>query len=58
MLKKTPQFFLISMGKRGPSAQWISPRLFESTASLTIEKQVALSCFEGLSLDGGRADFS
>jgi hypothetical protein len=24
---------------------------------LTFEKQVALSCFEGLSLDGGRAHF-
>jgi hypothetical protein len=35
-----------------------SPQLSKMMAYLAIEKQEALSYFKGLSLDGGRADFS
>jgi hypothetical protein len=57
-VKKTPQFLPFSMEKGEPSAQWISPQLSKLTAQLAIEKKEALSCFKGLSLDGGRANFA
>jgi hypothetical protein len=57
-LKKHLKFFFFQWSKVDQLRSEYSPQLSKLMAYLTIEKQEALSCFKGLSLDGGRADFS
>ncbi len=57
-VKKTPKFLLFSMAKVNQVRNEYSPQLSKLMAYLTIGKQEALSHFKGLSLDGGRSDFS
>jgi hypothetical protein len=58
VLKKRLNFFFFQWSKVDQVRSGYTSQLSKLMVYLAIEKKEALSYFKGLSLDGGRADFS